>query len=85
LFENLSNYLLVVTFICKNKPNIGKLYQIRQTITFICKNKPKTPISKRLPGETDGSSALPTPKFRSIWRYLSPDLAVGSANGWTCS
>jgi hypothetical protein len=29
--------------------------------------------------------ALPTPKFPPIRRYLSPDLAVGSANGWRCS
>jgi hypothetical protein len=72
-------------FICKNKSNIGKLYQVRRTMTFICKNKPKTPISGRLPGETAGNSALPTPKFRPIRRYLAPDLAVRSANGWRCS
>jgi hypothetical protein len=74
-----------VMFICKNKPNLGKPYQIRWTITLICKNKPKTPIFGRLPGEPAGSSALPTPNFCPIRRYLAPDLAVGSANGWRCS
>jgi hypothetical protein len=74
-----------VMFICKNKPNIGKLYQIRRTVTFIYKNKPKTPIFGRLPGESAVSSVLPTSKFRPIRRYLSPNLAVGSANGWRCS
>jgi hypothetical protein len=68
-------------FICKNKPNLGKLYQIRRTVMFICKNKPKTLISRRLSWEPAGSSALPTPKFRPIRRYLAPDLAVGGANG----
>jgi hypothetical protein len=74
-----------VTFIYKNKPNLGKLYQIRRIVSFICKNQPKTPISGRLPGEPAGSSALPTSKFRPIRRYLAPDLAVGGANGWRCS
>jgi hypothetical protein len=32
-----------------------------------------------------GSSALPMPNFRPIRRDLSPDLAMGSANGWRCS
>jgi hypothetical protein len=69
-------------FICKNKPNLGKLYEICRTVTFICnKNQPKTPISGRLPGEPAGSLALPMPKFRPIRRYLVPDLAVGGANG----
>jgi hypothetical protein len=61
------------------------LYQIRRTVMFICKNKPKTPISGRLPGVPAGSSALPTPNFCPIRRYLAPDFAVGSANGWRCS
>jgi hypothetical protein len=43
------------------------------------------PIFGHLPGETAGSLALPTPKFRPIQRYLSPDLAMGSANGWRYS
>jgi hypothetical protein len=54
---------------------------IHRTVTFICKNKPKTPISGRLPEKPAGSSALLTPRFRPIRRYLAPDLAVGSANG----
>jgi hypothetical protein len=73
------------TFICKNKPNVGKLYQICQTVTFICKNKPKMLISGRLRREPAESSVLYTPMFRPIRRYLSPDLAVESVNGWRCS
>jgi hypothetical protein len=42
-------------------------------------------IFGRLPGEPTGSSALSTPNFRPIRRYLAPDLTVGSANGWRCS
>jgi hypothetical protein len=49
------------------------------------KKEPKTPISGRLAGVPAGSSALPTPNFRPIRRDLSPDLAVGGANGWRCS
>jgi hypothetical protein len=36
-------------------------------------------------GETAGTSALPGRNFRPIRRYLKPDLAVRSANGWRCS
>jgi hypothetical protein len=52
-----------VTFICKNKPNLGKLYEIRRAVTFIRKNKPITPIFGRLPGEPAGSSAPPRQSF----------------------
>jgi hypothetical protein len=65
-------------FICKNKPNVGKLYKIHRTVTFIYKNKPKTPISGHLPRVPVRSSAFPTSKFRPIQRYLVPDLAVGA-------
>jgi hypothetical protein len=65
-------------FIYKNKPNIGK---ICRTVNLFVKLKTKIPISGRLSGEKAGSLALPTPKFPPIRRYLSPDLAVGSANG----
>jgi hypothetical protein len=51
----------------------------------ICKNKPKTPISGRLAGVPVESSALPAPNFHPIRRDLSPDLAMGGANGWRCS
>jgi hypothetical protein len=49
-----SNYLLVLLnwmFICKNKPDISKFYQIRQTVTFICKKTKKC----RSPGVYVGS------------------------------
>jgi hypothetical protein len=36
-------------------------------------------------GETAETSALPDRNFHPIRRYLAPDLAVGSANGWRCS
>jgi hypothetical protein len=49
------------------------------------KKKPKTPISGHLAEVPAESSALPTPKFRPIRHDLSPDLAVGGANGWRCS
>jgi hypothetical protein len=63
-----------VTFICKNKPNIGKLYQIRRTITFICKNKPKMPISGRLivwrsPRQSFVQSGA---IYRRIWPWGAP-------------
>jgi hypothetical protein len=60
---------------------LANLYEIHRTVTFICKNKPKTPISGLLPGVPAGSSALPTPKFCAIWRYLALNLAVRGANG----